>query len=255
MINHIAILIMAVLATAFYFIPRLGFEFGKSQFQSLTRRSRDWHPIRSLFAVLPQGFLGPGSGKVGGGIMSKWKGIPYVKGYVKPANPNTSAQQVQRSRMSACVALGQQLYSLVIQEYFAPLAVKMSGFNAFVKYNVQQLAASTYYLTTDNVMSVGSLITAAVDGAALAANTVTVTWDDSIIGNGLATDVVDLIVINKETNAIYVTQDTYARDDGTGTVDCGSESDESKLIAFAICKRGTGTSFTVSNSSSFQVTA
>jgi hypothetical protein len=204
-------------------------------------------------AILNQGFLGPGSGKLGGAVMASWKGIPYAKGYVVPANPNTSAQQVQRSRMSACVALAQQVSSVIITEYFNPVAVKMSGFNMFIKNNIMELASSTYILTVDNKMSVGSLNPTSITSATLASETVTFAYDDTVQGNGLATDVVDLIVINKNTNAVYVTQDTYDRDDAGGTVSCPGETTAADLIAFAVVKRGTGSSFTLSNSDSIQV--
>lgn len=205
-------------------------------------------------AVINNGILGGLAGKVGPVIGSKWKGIDYVKAYVKPANPNTSAQQVQRARMSSCVQLAQSLASSIVTLFFSPFAVKMSGYNKFVKANVMHLAASTYYLTTDNVMSEGNLQSAAISAAALAAGEVTITFSTSVVGNGLATDIIDCMVINKETYQAYTNFDFSLRSDGTGTVTVTGETDATKLIAFTVAKRGTGPTFTVSNSESFQVT-
>jgi hypothetical protein len=104
-------------------------------------------------------------------------------------------------------------------------------------------------------MSKGSLESTPVLTAVLAANDVTITWDETIYGNGALTDSCDLIVVNKETNAVYQSLDTYTRDDETGTVDCVAEADDTKLIAFAVFKRGTGSTYVVSDSTALQVTS
>lgn len=254
MLQIIVALFSIIAFFAFAKIDKLAFETASISKPTKKLRKKFSVATKKLFAIADQGILGPLRGKVGGAVASSWKGINYFKGYVIPANPNTAAQQAQRGRMAAAVALAQQLSSLVVQEYFNPLAIKMSGFNKFIKNNIMNLADTTYYVTTDNVMSVGSLIGAAISNAALLAGEVTVTYDDTVQGNGLATDDVDLIVINKETNAVYVNQNTLTRADGSGVVDVGNESDETKLIAFLVCKRGTGSDYTVSNSTSFQVT-
>jgi hypothetical protein len=201
------------------------------------------------------GILGGGSGKIGGAVAFSWKGIPVLRSYAIPSNPQTAAQTAQRDRMSACVIKAKSLLSTVITNYWNSFAVKMSGYNSWVKQNIMNLAATTFYYTTDNVMSQGSLEGTAITGAVLAANEVTFTWDETIYGNGALTDTADLIVVNKETNAVYMNTDTLTRDDETGVVDCGAEADESKLIAFLIFKRGTGSTYMVCDSTSLQCTA
>lgn len=210
--------------------------------------------VLTLGATLSGGILGPVKGKIGGMVGFVWKGIPVARAWVKPFNPQSIAQTAQRDRMTAMVAAAQAVYSSIITTYWDPFAVKMSGYNSFVKYNIKVLAATTFYWTVSNVLSRGNLYPVAITSAVLADNEVTFVLDDTVAGNGLATDGVDIFVINKETNALYSNVDTLTRADAGGVVDCGSESDASKLIAFSLAKRGTGSTYVISNSDSLQVT-
>lgn len=206
-------------------------------------------------AVILNGILGPLSGKVGPVVGGMWKGIAYIKQYTIPANPNTTAQQTQRSRFAAAVLFAQALYTGIITPLWNVFAVKMSGFNHFIKENIAALAATTHYVTVSNVLSKGSLEACVGTGAVLAANDVTFTWAEETIGNGALTDDIDLFVVNTNTYVLYSTIDSYTRDDEGGVVDCGTETDESKLIGFVVSKKGSGSSYVVGDSSAFQCTA
>jgi len=205
--------------------------------------------------ITNSGILGKISGKVGPVVGSSWKGINTIRQYVIPSNPQTVGQVAQRDRMAAAVVFAQQLKSTIIDTFFNPFAVKMSGFNSWIKENVMQLAATTFLLTVDNVMSKGGLESTAILTAVLAAGDVTITWDESIIGNGALTDGVDLFVIAKSTGAIYANVDTLTRDDETGDVTVLGGEAAADIIAFLVVKRGSGSTFVVSNSTALQVTA
>jgi len=81
------------------------------------------------------------SGSVGPAVFSRWKGRPYVRTKVTPANPNTALQQTQRNHMARVNAwwAGAKAY---LKQYLTPLAQarSLSEFNMFVERNLKDLA-------------------------------------------------------------------------------------------------------------------
>lgn len=74
------------------------------------------------------------SGKVGeAGVFATWKGRQYRRSYVKPANPNTPAQQNVRGSFTNAVDKWHDFNALQKQAY-RPLTsgMVMSGFNLFI---------------------------------------------------------------------------------------------------------------------------
>jgi len=77
-------------------------------------------------------------------VASTWKGIPVMRQYVKPSNPQTEAQVAQRDAMTACVAAWRNIYTATAMRtgwnrLALLLADTMSGFNAFVRNAVQMI--------------------------------------------------------------------------------------------------------------------
>ena len=74
-------------------------------------------------------------------VFSMWKGRPYMRSYVKPANPNSLAQQANRLQMAAIVALyqanvkGTEINAAAWDAEALPSLV--SGYNLFTKYGRQ----------------------------------------------------------------------------------------------------------------------
>ena len=77
---------------------------------------------------------------------SIWKGRNYIRGYAIPSNPNTTAQQTQRTAFAAAVTGWQALVDEAVDPVAEPELGKdmwnifgascqpaMSGFNAYVK--------------------------------------------------------------------------------------------------------------------------
>jgi hypothetical protein len=80
------------------------------------------------------------SGKLGDAIVyGSWKGIDTAREYVVPANPNSSAQSIQRGFMAAAVAdwhdVVQNGNSLDLEAWnrYAGVLGRMSGFNAYCR--------------------------------------------------------------------------------------------------------------------------
>ena len=86
---------------------------------------------------IKRGILGGFSGKVANVVGTSWKGIAVMKSMpLSVANPNTVAQQGQRTAMTNVVGFGQQIGLDVIRALNNRWAGQMSGFNAFTKRNV-----------------------------------------------------------------------------------------------------------------------
>jgi hypothetical protein len=139
-------------------------------------------------AKLRAGILGNVRGKVSGVVGAQWKDINYVREYVKPANPNTTLQQDQRSKMSRCVEYAKYLVGPVFNAYTDKFIKSMSGFNYFIKNNI------VHFLTTPIwnllVLTTGKLWFGGVLAATYSAVTgyITVSWDTSLGNNGSADD-------------------------------------------------------------------
>jgi hypothetical protein len=80
------------------------------------------------------------SGSAGPVTASRWKGIPYMRERITPANPNLPLQLDQRARMRKVVAWYHDLESQVT-DFLDLLAAgeAFSGFNAFTKRNVRDI--------------------------------------------------------------------------------------------------------------------
>jgi len=91
------------------------------------------------------------SGKLANSLVyMKWKGINDVRQYVIPANPKTEDQNTQRGYMTSALtawhAAGFIEADLTAWDRYAGTLSKiMSGFNAFVKKNIEALVASKVF--------------------------------------------------------------------------------------------------------------
>jgi hypothetical protein len=115
-----------------------------------------------------------------------WKGKNYVRARVTPANPNTVAQQAQRSKMGSCVAFAKLILGQVLQPFVDPFQKQMSAFNWFVKKNIALFTKTPDYSAI--TMTEGTLYPAAISGTDNDAGSVTIQYEPSLGSNGLATD-------------------------------------------------------------------
>lgn len=86
---------------------------------------------------IKKGILGGFAGSVGNVVGGLWKGIDYMRtksSHVK--NPNIVGQQAQRLGFKGCVYLAKELVNTMIKPIWNQEAIKMSGYNLFVKLNM-----------------------------------------------------------------------------------------------------------------------
>jgi hypothetical protein len=140
-------------------------------------------------AVIRAGILSRISGKVAGVVGGSWKDKAYIREYVIPANPNTDPQQIQRALMSRCVELAKALVGPVFNQYTDKFERSMSGFNRFIKDNIQYCLETIVYASI--MMTNGKLWKPTTLTATLSGTTLTLLFDGVTLGNNGAAD--DLI--------------------------------------------------------------
>ena len=201
--------------------------------------------------VITQGILGSFSGKVGPVVGSKWKGIATMRSYAVPANPNTAAQATQRTRFSLNQALAKSMLGSIIQPYWNPYAVKMSGFNRFMQVNLPLVANEAGILNAK--ITTGSLESTTLTAAGKTSGTVSLEWVAGATGNGLSADSAIAVVYDTANNVTYLSSGSIERGDGQANVTVPASLSPANLKAFVFFHRGGGSALEVSDSASFQV--
>lgn len=92
-------------------------------------------------AKIKSGILSKVQGKVAGVVGATWKGQNYLRELVKPGNPNTPAQQLQRGKMSVAVKASRTFLAPVLTPYLSKFVKNMSAYNWFVKQNIADSAS------------------------------------------------------------------------------------------------------------------
>lgn len=171
---------------------------------------------------IPQGILGGVSGAVGGVVGSSWKGINVIK--TKPlsvANPQTAGQVAQRTKFSNSVSFAGIILATIIKPMWDRFASRMSGYNEFIKTNIDLFAATLPSTPSSLVISKGKM--AKTDIATIVAThlsaSVDVTWvDDQGEGFKLATDEAFILIYNSDSGTIDGFNTTVDRSTETATV-------------------------------------
>lgn len=137
-------------------------------------------------AKLPAGILGRVSGKVGDVVGAAWKGIPYVRQYVIPGNPNTASQQAERSLFANIVSLAQAALGPVIQPFWDPFLRQISGWASFI--GVQRGLVTVVDDFSSVQIARGTLEGAVITTCVYGSPSVDFIFPTTVLGNGSATD-------------------------------------------------------------------
>lgn len=114
-------------------------------------------------AKIKSGILSKVQGKVAGVVGATWKGQNYLRELVKPGNPNTPAQQLQRGKMSVAVKASRTFLAPVLTRFVSKFVKNMSAYNWFVKQNIGT-AASPSTDIKDLMLSFGTMTPPVVIG-------------------------------------------------------------------------------------------
>lgn len=173
--------------------------------------------------IINQGILGGLRKKVGSVVGASWKGIPVLRIYQPVvSNPKTAAQVTVRTGFKAYAMLA----SLILAAYIKPLwdrgAVRMSGFNAFLKANAQSIANGDSPFDVAIIATKGKMDATPIASVSVASTGITVTWNSATSGRyALPTDIPYLLVMDAANEKVLYAgcPDANAkRQDGTVTV-------------------------------------
>jgi len=174
---------------------------------------------------ITKGILGGFSGTVGQVVGGAWKGIDYMRSKSgKRSGPPTPAQLEQQEKFALMVRFMQSLTAL-LDITFKNYAVKMTGFNAAVSYNLQNAidgAVSPFNIAYPLVLvSRGDLPNASNPAAVpVAGNNVKFTWvNNAGVGKAKTTDKAIWVVYSTEFNQAIYTFGSAPRSGGEETVD------------------------------------
>lgn len=206
---------------------------------------------------IKQGILGGFTGKVGGVVGSSWKGIATIKARpISVANPRTSAQIGQRSKMSNVVAFAKPILASTIKPLWDRFSGQKSGYNAFVQRNIKLFENAMPSPAEDLIISEGKMAATPFTIAAVAAlnGSTTLHWDDdSGEGFKLATDVAYVVFFNETTKEIGIGAMNHIRSNEAYILDLPNNlSEDDVLHVYLAFRRADGT--IVSNTSYNTVT-
>jgi len=175
-------------------------------------------------STIKQGILGGFSGKTGTVIGSSWKGISVMRGIAPSiAQPNTATQLQQRAKFSV---MGKFLRPLIpfLRIGFKTQAVKMSGFNAAMSYNLVNALTGTYPVYEVDyskvLVSEGNLPGALnPEVTSTTAGEIKYTWEDnSDDTNADASDKALLVVYNPVRNRVVTIVGGNTRTGGSQSI-------------------------------------
>lgn len=168
-------------------------------------------------AIIRRGILGGFSGSVANVVGTSWKGIAVMKS--KPlsvANPKTVGQVAQRTKFKGATLAGSKLLATICKPLWDREAQQMSGYNAFVKANIDAFSSVGVLDVTKFIPTLGkedaidiSLFLHASGGVEAS-----LSWDASALtGKQLASDEVQAVVFNETTGEFAIVETGITRAD------------------------------------------
>lgn len=176
-------------------------------------------------AIVQNPLIGRSRNKVAGTVFSKWKGRNVLRS--KPdqvANPNTVAQQRQRSVIRQLVAIGRPVLA-AIRYGFASIRATNSEWAEFMRVNANEAftgtAPTATFVPANLTVSRGTLVNPAdLDTDTPSGQDVGVSWsDDSGTPGANATDVLMAVGVKDDGSGSFFVDTARARVDDSATVE------------------------------------
>ena len=167
--------------------------------------------------------MGGFSGKVANVVGSSWKGIAVMKSLpLSVANPRTTAQVEQRREFTEVTQFASQILSQLIKPLWDRFAQKMSGFNDFVRTNINVFGIVHSPAYPDLVIAKGKMVSIPILAVCSANDDVEVqlqfdpTTTDPF---AISTDQTHALVINETQDVMATRKNAAVRGSGTVVID------------------------------------
>lgn len=148
--------------------------------------------------IIKRGILGGFRKKVANVVGSSWKGIAVIKSLpLSVANPNTLAQQLVRAKFRLCSRFASKILSSTIKPLWDRYAQQMSGYNMFVRRNIDVFNASVIITPSALRISEGiwGVCVPEVGIVNIPNQTIQIGWSGSTsLPNQSSTDIVFIVV-------------------------------------------------------------
>lgn len=197
-------------------------------------------------AIIKQGIMGGFSGKVGNVVGSSWKGVAVMK--VKPvsvANPRTTAQVAQRTKFANVVAFAQLILATIIQPLWNRFASQSSGFNDFIKQNINLFDPVMPWPAANLVISKGKMaaIPIVVSGHVSLSTELTVSWSPALVDAYASNDdEVFYVAVHSQSETIVAGKSDDHRENGSLLIPFPNESMQSgSIFVYIAFRRKDGT--------------
>jgi hypothetical protein len=147
-----------------------------------------------IMGTIQKGILGGFSGKVGNVVGGSWKGIEYMRSLGSRRTTTGSQKQKEQQLKFALVVRFQQLMANLLARSFKSFAVKMTGSNSALSYNLRNGITGVYpdfVLDYSKILVSRGDIPNAINPAVTAAagGIINFTWtDNSGVSKAAATD-------------------------------------------------------------------
>lgn len=168
-------------------------------------------------SILTGGIFSKPRGKMGGIVFGSARTrqgkLVTSRLLVSPSNPNTTAQQTQRTKFSNALDIVRRIGASIYQNDFNRSIGQLPGFQALESIFLKQLA-SNGDLSLVTPINLGTLevlknLTVAKDST----TEISVSWDASVTGNGTASDIVKVLVIAKTSDNRLISGNIVASSD------------------------------------------
>lgn len=166
--------------------------------------------------IIKRGILGGFSGKVANVVGTSWKGRAVMKSLpLSVANPKTTKQVNQRTKFGVITKFAASITTSWIQPLWNRFSGDISGFNNFIKQNIDIVSTSGNIGFSSMIASFGELSNGGLEINFIGTDgDVQSTWNTDLDGNMAATDVFYCMVVNETTDEVIGISNTAVRSAG-----------------------------------------
>jgi hypothetical protein len=193
---------------------------------------------------IKKGILGGFSGKVGTVVGANWKQISYIRSLPqKVRNPRTEAQLKQRSKIALVVSCLKPMLTF-LRIGWKLYAHKQSAFNAATSHALANAVTGTFpdfKIDFKKVLiSRGNLPPVVNTNVNPGSNNIEFSWDDnSDVGNALATDKLQIVVLNPlKDSALILEGDNRSKGEQTITIPASWTGDTTHVYLSFVSENG-----------------
>ena len=197
-------------------------------------------------AIILRGILGGFSGKIANVVGTTWKGRAIMKALpLSVANPRTVGQVNQRNKFTGITQLASQLTLGWIQDLWNRFSGNISGYNEFIKRNIDFVSTAGVVNYASIIYSFGELkkvVDTPSGGGTTGTNDASIQWNGAVSGNQATDDIAYVTIIDETNDEVIAIDSSTIRQDALVNVTTSEEFSPSNTYRFVLTfKKADGT--------------